>query len=84
MNATEYALLAVVAAQSGDTTTALEQLSRAQRHARTTARRERQIVQIAALVVTGRSERAAGLSLEHIAEYPDDAELVTRVAEATR
>jgi len=80
MNATEHALLAVMAADSGDTTTALAHISRAQRHARTTARRERQIVQIAALVVEGQRGRAAGLALEHIAEFPDDAELLDRVA----
>lgn len=82
MNATEYALLAVLAADSGDTTTALAHISRAQRLARMTARRERQIVQIAALVVAGRWERAAGLSLEHAAEFPDDAELLARIARA--
>jgi acyl-CoA reductase-like NAD-dependent aldehyde dehydrogenase len=79
MNAIEHALLAVRAADNGDTTTAREQLSWAQRHARTTARRERQIVQIAALVVGGAHERAAGLSLEHAAQFPDDAELLHRV-----
>jgi len=80
MNAIDLALLAVLAADSGDTTTALEQLSEAQRRARTTARRERQIVQIATLVVSGQHERAAGLSLEHSAQFPDDAELLARVA----
>lgn len=84
MNAIEHALLAVVAADRGDTTTALEQLARAQRRARTTARRERQIVQIASLVVSGAHERAAGLSLEHAAQFPDDAELLARVARRTR
>jgi hypothetical protein len=80
MNAIEYALFAILAANSGDTTTALEQISCAQRHAPTTARRERQIVQIAALVVTGQRERAAGLALEHVVQFPGDAELLTRVA----
>jgi hypothetical protein len=84
MNAIEHALLAVEAADSGDTTTALAQLSLAQRHARTTARRERQIVQIAALVVAGARERAAGLTLEHTAEFPDDAELLAPLAGGTR
>jgi hypothetical protein len=84
MNAIERALLAVMAADSGDATTALEQLSQAQRGARTTARRERQIVQIAALVVSGEGERAAGLTLEHTAQFPDDAELMARIAGRTR
>ena len=82
MNAIEHALLAVIAANGGDTTTALEELSRAQCHARKTARRERQIVQIATLFVTGGRERAAGLTLEHAAEFPDDAELLARVSRA--
>jgi hypothetical protein len=84
MNAIEHALLAVIAAESGDPRTALEQLSRAQRYARTTARRERQIVQIAALVIAGKRERAAGLTLEHAVDFPEDAELLARVAGATR
>jgi hypothetical protein len=84
MSAIEHALLGVMAANGGDTTTALEELSRAQRLARTTARRERQIVQIATLVITGGSERAAGLALEHAAEFPDDAELLARVSGATQ
>jgi hypothetical protein len=84
MDATEHALLAVMAADRGDTTTALAQLSQAQRHARRTARRERQIVQVVALVVSGARERAAGLALEHTAEFPDDAELLARVTGGTR
>ena len=82
MNAIEHALLAVMAADRGETTTALEQISHAQHHARTTARRERQLVQIAALVVTGQHERAAGLALEHSVEFPDDAGLLARIAGA--
>ena len=60
MNAIEHALLAVLAADSGDTTTALAHISRAQGHARSTARRERQIVEIAALVVGGRLSAPPG------------------------
>ena len=84
MNATEQALLAVMAADSGDTPTALAHISQAQRDARSTARRERQIVQIAALVIEGQHGRAAGLTLEHTAEFPDDADLLARVAGGTR
>jgi hypothetical protein len=79
VNPIEHALLAVISANNGDTTTARDQISQAQRHARATARRERQIVQIAALVVGGAHERAAGLSLEHATQFPDDAELLDRV-----
>jgi hypothetical protein len=84
MNATEHALLAVMAADGGDIPTALAHISRAQRHARSTARRERQIVQIAALVVEGLRGRAAGLTLEHVAEFPDDVDLLSRVAGGAR
>jgi len=84
MNAIEHALMAVMAANGGDSTVAQGHLSVAQRHARATARRERQIVEIAALVIAGDAERAAGLALEHTAEFPDDADLLTRVAGASR
>ena len=80
MNAIEHALLALVAAERGDRTAAQGHISRAQRCAHANARRERQVVEIAALVVGGNSERAAGLSLEHTSEFPGDAELLARVA----
>ena len=80
MNAIEHALLAVMAAGNGDGATACVHLARAQDDACATARRERQIVQIAKLVVSGQSDRAAGLTLEHSAEFPDDCELLARVA----
>jgi hypothetical protein len=76
MNAIEHARSAVMAAQSGDITTARDQIARAQCHARTAARRERQLVQIAALAVAGQRDRAAGLTLEHAAEFPSDTALL--------
>jgi hypothetical protein len=84
MNAIEHALLALMAAERGDGAAAEGHISHAQRYARATARRERQVVEIAALVVAGDGERAAGLSLEHTAEFPGDAELLTRVADCGR
>ncbi|MEY2569808.1 MAG: hypothetical protein QOE63_158 [Acidimicrobiaceae bacterium] len=84
MNAIANALLAVMAAEAGDAATARGHISCAQREARTTARRDRQIVEIAALVVAGDRARAAGLALEHTAEFPDDADLLARVARASR
>ena len=78
-NAIEHALMAVMAARGGETTVSQDHLSVAARHARATARRERQIVQIAALVIAGDAARAAGLTLEHLAEFPDDGELLARV-----
>jgi hypothetical protein len=84
MNAIEQALLAVMAASGGDRSAAKEHISRAQQHVRATARRERQVVEIAGLVVSGHRERAAGLALEHSAEFPDDAGLLTEIAGGTR
>jgi hypothetical protein len=80
MNAIEHALLAVLAANDGDTAAAEGHISRAQQRSRATARRERQIVQIAALIIAGHAERAAGLTLEHTAEFPDDADLLARIS----
>ena len=80
MSAIEHALLAVLAADGGDTVTAQGHIAEAQQQTRTTARRERQIVEIAALAVTCQALRAAGLALEHTKEFPSDAELLTRLA----
>jgi len=76
MNAMEHVRLAVMAAKRGESAAAQGHISRAQRYARSTARRERQVIEIAALVVAGDAERAAGLALEHTSEYPDDADLL--------
>jgi len=83
MNAIEHALLAVIAANGGDNAAAQEHLARAQQRARVTARRERQVVEIAALVIANHRTRAAGLTLEHTAEFPDDANLLARMAGET-
>lgn len=80
MSAIEHALVAVMAAEGGDRVTAQGHISRAQQQTRATARRERQVVEIAALVVAGNRARAAGLALEHTVEFPGDAELLARVA----
>jgi hypothetical protein len=80
MSAIEHALLAVLAADGGDAVTARGHIACAQQQTRTTARRERQVVEIAALAVTGHGTRAAGLALEHTREFPSDTELLTRLA----
>jgi hypothetical protein len=80
MNAIEHALLAVMAVDGGDSVTAHGHLSRAQQETRAAARRERQVVEIAALVVAGDRARAEGLALEHTAEFPGDSELLARVS----
>jgi hypothetical protein len=84
VSAIARALLAVMAAGQGDVGAAKAHICQAQEHARATARRERQVVEIAALVVAGDRDRAAGLALEHAAEYPDDADLLARLARAAR
>jgi len=78
--AIEHALLAVLAAHSGDDTTAASHIARAQQQARAAARRDRQLVEIAALAINGDTTRAAGLALQHLVEYPGDAELLARVS----
>jgi hypothetical protein len=84
VNAIEHALLAVMAASGGDTIAAREHVSHAQRHARANARRDRQIVEIATLIIAGDRERAAGLALEHTAEFPADADLLGRISGGSR
>jgi hypothetical protein len=80
MNAIEHALLAALAANDGDMAAARGHISRAQQYARVTARRERQIVEIAALIIANDAERAAGLTFEHAAEFPDDVGLLARIS----
>lgn len=80
MSAIEHAQLALMAANGGDSVTARSHVARAQLQARAAARRERQIVEIAALVVDDDRARAAGLALEHLTEFPGDADLLAHVA----
>ena len=84
MHPITQALLAVMAADEGDTAVATAHITAAQRHARQAARRDRQIVEIAALVVAGDRARAAGLALEHTAQFPEDVDVLERVADSTR
>jgi len=78
--AIEHALLAVMAARDGDPAAAAGPIARAQQQSRTTARRSRQVVEIAALIIADDRPRAAGLAFEHATEFPDDAELLALVA----
>ncbi len=79
MNPIDHALLAVLASVAGDTTDAQEHLGAARVQARATARRDRQVVEIAGLVVAGARDRAQGLALVHTAEFPHDRELLAHV-----
>lgn len=72
-------LLAVMANTAGDTAEAQSHLASAQRHAQIAARRHRQVVEIAGLVIAGNRQRAEGLALVHAAEFPDDTELLARI-----
>jgi hypothetical protein len=78
VDAIAHALLAIMAWEQDDTAAAQRHIANAQRHGRMAARRDRQIVEIAGLVVAGAHERAAGLALVHAAEFPDDADLLIR------
>ena len=42
-------------------------------------RRRRQLAEITALLARGRGERARGLALEHLAEFPEDADALAPV-----
>ena len=74
-----YALLAVTTSDCGDQAQALIHIATAQKHARATRRRVRQVIEIAGLVVTEHRKRAIGLAAIHIAEFPDDADLLERM-----
>lgn len=73
------ALLAVMASRAGDPDGAQVHLAAAQRHSRSAVRRQRQLIEIASLVVAGTRERAGGLALVHAAEFPRDTDLLARM-----
>ena len=72
-------LLAVLASRAGDALGAQGHLNTAQRHSRSVSRRQRQLIEIASLIVTGAHERAGGLALVHGAEFPGDTDLLARL-----
>jgi hypothetical protein len=76
MNAVAHALLAVLASGRGDQPCAHALIKAAEQEARDTARRDRQLVEIAASVVAGDLSRAKGLAVEHEAQFMLDAQLV--------
>jgi len=76
MNAVTFAILAVFAREIGDHAAADQHLQAARRHSSKAARRERQLVEIASLIVSGDRERARGLSFEHASEFAADGELL--------
>jgi hypothetical protein len=73
-------VLALAAVERGDGAAARHHAGRARREARPATRRDRQLVDIATLVVAGDRQRGAGLALEHAAEFPGDADLLAHVA----
>lgn len=83
MNPIAEASLAVTASMAGNTAGAHDHLAAARRGAQACARRHRQVVEIAGLVVSGARERAEGLALVHVAEFPEDADLLTRLTGRT-
>ncbi len=84
MNAVALALQAVMAFQGGDVAGAREHIVDARCEARTATRRDRQIVEIASLVIAGGRSRAVGLAQMHTTEFPDDAKMLALIGETTR
>ena len=60
----------------GDHAGAVDHLERARAASRVRARRERQVVEIAAAIIEGAIARAVGLAVEHRHDFPDDAPLL--------
>jgi len=50
-------------------------------NATTNARRQRQLGEIASLVVAGSHERAQGLAMIHVAEFPEDTGVLARITD---
>ena len=50
-------------------------------NATTNARRQRQLGEIASLAVAGANERAQGLAMIHVAEFPEDTEVLARITD---
>ena len=72
---TDAALCAVASARAGDAAEAAKHIRRALAAGRPSTRRDRQLLQIAALITAGDTQRAAGLALEHAVAFPADADL---------
>jgi hypothetical protein len=79
MDPIEQARLAVAALITGDAIEAHRRLDAARQHSTACARRNRQVLEIVALIVDGARERADGLALLHVAEFPEDADLLARM-----
>jgi hypothetical protein len=78
--AVAHAALAVAAATSADAATAIEQ-ALANPHPAT--RRERQHIEIVALMLSGAVDRGRALAADHLAEFPTD-ELISYLCIAGR
>ncbi len=78
VDAETLAGLAWNAYERGQLGEATRLVSRASEAAAAGSRRERQLIEVVCLAVTGDTGRAYGLSSEHLAEFPQDA-LVRRV-----
>jgi hypothetical protein len=81
MDPINEALLAVLAGTIGDAVEAQHHLAAARALSQAGARRHRQVVEIASLVVAGSCERADGLALMHVAEFPEDAAVLASITD---
>jgi hypothetical protein len=70
---------AVTALQRNDLERACVHIERAHALARTNARRDRQLVEIAQCAVNADLARAAGLAAEHRCSFPEDVELLVSI-----
>ena len=76
MHPIERSLLAVAALAAGDLELAQHHVALADRDCRDQARRDRQLIEILALVVSGDATRAADLAREHTHTFPADSTLL--------
>lgn len=70
---------AATALHRNDLDRASEHIQRAHAFARTNARRDRQLVEIAQCAVSADRVRAAGLMAEHCCTFPEDIELLASI-----
>jgi cellobiose-specific phosphotransferase system component IIA len=82
MEPVTHAVLAMLTARSDDHDAARRHLDAARDQIRSAARRDRQLVEIAALVVAGEWRRACDLATEHVADHPGDSSLLASMTSA--
>jgi hypothetical protein len=77
------AVSALARDRRSDSVAAPDPSSPAGRVPRPTPRRDRQVIEIATLLAAGDRARATGLALEHVVEFPHDADLLTGLTQGS-